>query len=179
MEDYWKEHLEYTYKKNIYSSTPRILSTSPSRLHKSPRIPIKNNNIARIYVRSSLYRNPIRNPFSLLPDYWKLHTYPRPITPGALSNYIWVHVYLLPYLLEITSLSSRNYIRIPFYLYTYSLLFTLGSCIIDILNKLNYHRDDTNLSSRWNVCIIMMKLIFHHDDNLISRLRKQWEYVYK
>ena len=86
---------------------------------------------------------------------------------------------LLPSPRVSTTVLPSIYIRTPFYLHTYSLLFTLGSCIIDILEKLNYHRDDTNLSSRWNVCIIMIKLIFHHDDNSISRLRKQWEYVYK
>ena len=49
---------------------------------------------------------------------------------------------------EITYLLHSIYIQSSFYLYTYSLLFTLGSCIIDILEKSNYHRDETNLSSR-------------------------------
>ena len=130
-----------------------------------------------------------------------LHTYLWEITYGTLSNYIRIPERFIPYLLEITPVLQRDYSRIPerlppysilfiyilpsIYsriperLHTYSILFTLGSCIIDILEKSNYHRDDTNLSSRWNVCIIMMKLIFHHDDNSISRFRKQWEYVYK
>ena len=156
MEDYWKEPLEYTYKKNIYSNTPRIIA----RIYRKEFFIYKST--AQFHTESILSTpGPLEITYISQRDYirssFQLHTSPRVSTP----------------------VSPRNYSRTPFYLHTYSLLFTLGSCIIDIPEKSNYHRDDTNLSSRWNVCIIMMKLIFHHDDNSISRLRKQWEYVYK
>ena len=70
----------------------------------------------------------------------------------------------------LTALSPRNYLAspreitpeftciyspIPERLLPYSILFIygvpsiyIGSCIIDILEKLNYHHDETNLSSR-------------------------------
>ena len=55
----------------------------------------------------------------------------------------------------LTALSPRIYLASPEKLLPYSILFIygvpsiyIGSCIIEILEKLNYHRDETNLSSR-------------------------------
>ena len=62
MEDYWKEHLEYTYKKNIYSSTARRLLPNPSLithlLHSIYiRIPfyLHTESLLFIYILPSIY----------------------------------------------------------------------------------------------------------------------------
>gem|GEM_PF-4627158 len=66
----------------------------------------------------------------------------------SLISYLLIPFYLYTKPLLFTYVFPSIYPPIPFYLHTYFLLFTLGRCIIDILEELNYHRDETNLSSR-------------------------------
>ena len=120
--EYYPRALPTYIQAHIYLLNTKTTTTNNKNKQPHPHQPDYIRTNSRLYPRESTYLFPsdyIRNSF-------KLHTSPRVSIP----------------------VSPRNYVPIPFYLYTYSLLFTLGSYIIDILEKSNYHRDDTNLSSR-------------------------------